>query len=858
MIITIDPTNSEDIAAFAMVKQYNLQNAIAEIATTEWSTISGSTRVTCTKALSPVSGGGIMYAGDNICAIVSYALEGNNYDVASQAGVIVDSVSLANDTDIVYTVVFSADELPTSTVKLDLIIYGDKMVGQETGEPVSAEEITAQVLATINGRLTNLESGLLINDSVAKLGIVTAGSDTNPIKMVNGIPTPVSNELVSTIGNQTILGTKTIERVISENLVRSMYYSVASGSDNVPYPWRLLYKLVSPSGSNTNAFLTLAYSGTRANSKSGQTPAVVTILGYGTSVQASGIGDSATTCVKVIKEADGKAWVFGRADNNNSGSGSCCFNVIGMRNEERWEKIPDVTLCSITNGVATDSNGTVVVSGTEIPVTSNLATETYVGNALDGYLPMVRTTGNQDIAGVKTFQNSIINKMFYTNKADTAGVWIKVATASMPAGAQHNYTFVVQSAYYHSHPWAGKLYYGLWDNGGIGSFRYIGSSAIAGRFRMARKSDKTYDLWYLNPTGENYNGVRGIITEESVGSARSNVWHAVETADQTTKPSASGDWSEYASTLDVSLMGSDDYVRTTGAQTIAGVKTFTDILIKKSSGVDMSTTPSAQQTVAQLDFQDKNGTAITRFRTYHETNGNSELSIILPQQGWNGLADYQQPRMRFITGAVSGLCSLTLSKASNTYIPSASEQLATVGILDAYTPMVRTSGAQTIGGIKTFDDPVYGRFIYPLYEEYSGNLPSGKYRIFARIPSSNPNTMLVLDAMISANGSNYGFGRILVGNPTTVSWFCKWVYRKSNAWLSADVIQIAKETATGDLLIFAKNPTITGLSINLVYDKYGSSIHGARRVTKVTSSSDYSLDGTDAGIESITAGSDMA
>lgn len=171
--------------------------------------------------------------------------------------------------------------------------------------------------------------------------------------------------------------------------------------------------------------------------------------------------------------------------------------------------------------------------------------------------------------------------------------------------------------------------------------------------------------------------------------------------------------------------------------------------------------------------------------------------------------------------------------------------------------VLHDTGNESKSGTMTFDDPVYGRFIYPLYEEYTGALPSGKYRIFARIPAANTNSMIVIDAMVSANGGNFGYGRMIIGNPNNTSWFCRWVLRKSGGFLSATSIQIAKEISTGDLVILALNPTYTGLSINLVYSKAGSSIHGAIRVNKVTSSADYALDGTDPDLTNITAGSDM-
>lgn len=171
--------------------------------------------------------------------------------------------------------------------------------------------------------------------------------------------------------------------------------------------------------------------------------------------------------------------------------------------------------------------------------------------------------------------------------------------------------------------------------------------------------------------------------------------------------------------------------------------------------------------------------------------------------------------------------------------------------------LVHKTGNETKSGTMTFTDAIYGRLIYPLYEEYNGTLPSGKYRIFARIPAANTNSMIVIDVMVSANGANFGYGRMIVGNPSTTNWFCNWVLRKSGGFLSATSIQIAKEVATGDLVILALNPVYTGLSISLVYSKVGPSIHEPVRITKVTGSADYALDGSDADLTNIIPGSDM-
>lgn len=230
-----------------------------------------------------------------------------------------------------------------------------------------------------------------------------------------------------------------------------------------------------------------------------------------------------------------------------------------------------------------------------------------------------------------------------------------------------------------------------------------------------------------------------------------------------------------------------------------------------------------------------------------------------------GDIDDLQAADQTITGNVAALGTrMTAAESKN------SQQDTAIGVLqtaDAQNVKISrineyavglTGNQDDIAGDKGFVNPIKGRLVYPLYENYSGAIPSGKYRCFARIPADKPNTMVVLDALVSANGGNYAYGRILIGNPTSTGWFCRWAIRKSAGFLAATAIQIAKETATGDLLIFALNPTYTALSIQLVYSKYSSSVGGDVRIEKVTDTTYYSLDGTDTGIESIIAGSDMS
>lgn len=59
-----------------------------------------------------------------------------------------------------------------------------------------------------------------------------------------------------------------------------------------------------------------------------------------------------------------------------------------------------------TADLGTDTKPIKLVAGVPTAVTNDLATQTFVGAALDGYAAMVRTTGNQTIEGVKTFYSS--------------------------------------------------------------------------------------------------------------------------------------------------------------------------------------------------------------------------------------------------------------------------------------------------------------------------------------------------------------------------------------------------------------------------------------------------------------------
>lgn len=171
MIITVDPTQSEDIAAFAMVKQYRMQALNVTLnggtGSSAWQAVQGGEGYTQT-VVTPVTGIELVYEDPN--AIVSYTVENDdtsNYDVASNAGIILSSIEPTTNAW-TYTCVFHADSVPVSSVDIDLLVYGNIARGTEQqGSPATAEEITAQVLARLETRVLALEGEMPTKADVA-------------------------------------------------------------------------------------------------------------------------------------------------------------------------------------------------------------------------------------------------------------------------------------------------------------------------------------------------------------------------------------------------------------------------------------------------------------------------------------------------------------------------------------------------------------------------------------------------------------------------------------------------------------------------------------------------------------------
>jgi len=156
MIISVDPSTAEDIATFAMVKQYTLQTIQVTLEITGWTADAEHGGYVKTKSQG-ITGSLVTFTDPS--AIVSYNItdgDTSNFDIASLAGIKLDSI-VAGQTS--YDFTFRADELPTDNTVIDVLVYGSQIVGGGSGgDPTSAEEITAAALQALDDRVTALET----------------------------------------------------------------------------------------------------------------------------------------------------------------------------------------------------------------------------------------------------------------------------------------------------------------------------------------------------------------------------------------------------------------------------------------------------------------------------------------------------------------------------------------------------------------------------------------------------------------------------------------------------------------------------------------------------------------------------
>ena len=308
---------------------------------------------------------------------------------------------------------------------------------------------------------------------------------------------------------------------------------------------------------------------------------------------------------------------------------------------------------------ANDTSGTAKTSVTlrgdiealEIPTaTGSSPNDTAVNIAyLDGYTPMVRTTGNQTIAGVKTFATMVQIEA----PKSTQKLYMKVTNIDVTDGTSN------------------------FMNG----LQFVDKNGVFLTSLDMRTYSDTRATPYINARKAN-----GSIKTSYFPDGR-----AYDTTDTDVL-------------VDIgTLKASTDVVHTSGAEIIGGVKTFTNQMIRwgaypeidfRESNYQKGNLPT-YETGLNCKFQDKDAVEMGNISLGLNTNG----SGFALAKVWDYTKTYSN---RLVVRSFPDGTRYAELDYNRPYSAGNTNDVATIGTLDAYTPMVRTSGNQTISGLKKF------------------------------------------------------------------------------------------------------------------------------------------------------------
>lgn len=394
MIISVDPSTAEDIATFAMVKQYTLQTLPITLTLANWTADAehGGYIQTISQGIT-----GSLVTFSDPSAIVSYNITDggtSNFDIASLAGIILESITPGQTS---YSFVFRADELPTDNVKIDVLVYGTQIVGGGSGgDPTSAEEITAAALQALNDRVNNLERG-----------------DMN----IEGVKTFTGTMNFSSIGIFD-RGTKVARQPATGKAVKLIEYREGQPAGQ----YHTATYLVTPLRSNVTSKANRSGIIMLANNENGSPSAYWITRGKDINISKFIITKEGTLITLWTIDDDNTAdgYVFTKLSDTRSSGATYGFNPAEDTNEY-----------NITSGGYND--GTTQHTFSAYVLSIDLLAGT-VNTYLDAYPPMVRTANAQTIAGVKTFTSQIVSP--------TTGKWNRLWTGSNTAKWYELFRFV--------------------------------------------------------------------------------------------------------------------------------------------------------------------------------------------------------------------------------------------------------------------------------------------------------------------------------------------------------------------------------------------------------------------------------
>lgn len=306
---------------------------------------------------------------------------------------------------------------------------------------------------------------------------------------------------------------------------------------------------------------------------------------------------------------------------------------------------------------------------------------------LDQYTPMVRTTGAQTIAGQKTYTSSTTIKTLGHSTTDLSDAWANA-----------------------------MLFMGSNDKN---------IASISPYFKASGKHEVRFYAY------------------DSNNSSRSMV---LSSEGYLTIPTRAYNTANNDDAVSIGLLkASTDVVHTSGPETIAGDKTFEGNIIKTatSGGIiirstdQTQTSPPAGNRFLTLAIVGSNNADLGTYGLACRTNGNREAYI----QAFNADTTAQTLRIYALANGAG-----YMTGPSRAYNAANTTDVATIGTLDAYTPMVRTTGAQTIAGGKTFTSGI----ICSAYQAFTIKMTGGP-----RIGTNATATQCIMRLYQNAEDTDY-------------------------------------------------------------------------------------------------------
>lgn len=300
---------------------------------------------------------------------------------------------------------------------------------------------------------------------------------------------------------------------------------------------------------------------------------------------------------------------------------------------------------------------------------------------------VVHTSGNETVGGVKNFSTQLTVTGIWDNKVsqniENSSTWRRIYyTTATDLGNQVLTLLVTPQKGVNGE--TGIIGFYATQTACSCKWLVAGTGIVNNNFALVKTSTGSFEIWAKNADGN-----RGLsfmkLNETSWGNPISN-W----TRDLTTK-NASFDPTTYAN---YAYPTSDNLVHTINDETIAGIKTFSGALYLASAGYDLNNPPSYTTR------------SLLTLKTKSDLSQIASLDNVMMATGGNSRNLYIYAK-DFDGNDVTSMIQLTAFRDGTDRIrvvhPNGSnDNIVTASVLDGYTPMVRTTGNQTIAGQKTF------------------------------------------------------------------------------------------------------------------------------------------------------------